>query len=128
MDLPVSQDEYYHVLVYLLLQLVALLNCGRQQHVEVGGAAELQVLDGVAVCFHDALDHENMGVRLVAVEGEAVMGFALGVKGWHLAFGTESVNWHLLVIVVVEKDLGYLLKGFFVWAFFICSNIVEGSW
>lgn len=86
--------------------------------------AELEVLQGGPVGAHDAFDHENMGIVLVAVDWEAVGDLAQRVEGRHCAFGSETIDRYPFIVVKVKKNVGNFLQGMLINTFSVLSNVV----
>jgi hypothetical protein len=109
-DLTISDDEKDVVEVgatTVVNDVDHLLENG----VEIGGAWEPNLLERLTIEMEDALGTEDLGVWVVAIEGEAMVDGVLTHKARDTS---ETIDWEGLIVVIGFKDRANRAYGLFI--------------
>lgn len=89
------------------MSLLSLNNCFLDYLREESWSTQLNLVQGLAVGLYDAVDSVDFRIIRVEVHIETVVYLSVN-------FGAETVQWYLLVGIIVEEDFGNCRKCVFV--------------
>ena len=78
-----------------------------------------------SVSFLDSCELEEIGVRLRAIEWEAVMNFVVACESGHIDFCSKSKTWHKFISIVVKNNVTDFMKSFLILTSFVSCVIVK---
>lgn len=105
MNLTISKNKQYHVLIVMFLELFAFCDGLFQQLCEVCWSTEIKTLEYISVLLDYLFASIKIGVVHSSVDGETVVNLLICVKIRMWDSSPKTIDRHKFIIVIVQKNV-----------------------